>query len=98
MCVVSFVHDYGKEHFPQVNTWTLNEATDYVKVIRLLEALDKKFDQRECNDAEKQKFMDSVLERIKELQDEVRALKYVSRSKKRTKTPAPRKKVRARAR
>jgi hypothetical protein len=67
MCVVSMVHEYAQQNFPSIGSWTSGDLFSYAEVIRKLDALDKKFDQRECDDPAKQAFMNLVEERIAEL-------------------------------
>lgn len=71
MCVVSMVHDYGRTNFPPVETWTLKDSLQYAEIIKRLDKLDKRFDQRDCEDESKRQFFQEVLDHIKELKADV---------------------------
>lgn len=83
MCVVSMVHDYGRTNFPPVETWTLKDSLQYAEIIKRLDKLDKRFDQRDCEDESKRQYLQEVLDHIKELKAEISRKKRRKVTKKR---------------
>lgn len=68
MCVVSMVHDYGRKNFPPVYEWDVDDLTEYEEIIRRLDRLDRRFNQPDCVDPAKQKFMDEIRDRLSKLE------------------------------
>lgn len=67
MCAVSAVHDYMRTNIP-VNVWqqTPSLFNEYQEIIRRLDALDKKLDQKDCPDPQKAAWMAEVSKMIEE--------------------------------
>lgn len=66
MCMVSAVVDYGKG-IPQ-QTWTPSLWAEYREIIRRLDAIDKKLDERDCD--KPRGWMREVEERLARLEAE----------------------------
>ena len=67
MCSVSVVHDYFREQ-TSPKQWTRPMVNDYKRVIELLEKLDRKTDQPDCEDPAKAAWMREVEERLDALE------------------------------
>lgn len=67
MCMISLVMDYGRTAIPP-QTWTRDTFSEYMEIIRRLDALDKKLDQPECIDPEKFTWMKEVEARLAALE------------------------------
>lgn len=66
MCVVSVVQDYFKNQPPSI--WNQSTFDEYKEIIRRLGELDKKLDQKDCEDPAKAAWMKEVEERLKTLE------------------------------
>lgn len=56
---------------------TKEQLEDFLELYRQAKIYDAKFDEPECEDPEKAKILDSIQERLKELQEEVEKLRGV---------------------
>lgn len=68
MCSVSVVHDYWSKN-TKTSQWSQQDLTDYKEVIRLLDKLDKRLGQLECEDPAKAAWMREVEKRLQGLED-----------------------------
>lgn len=67
MCIVSYIHDYGKSIPP--NSWTY-QVYDQWKILRdAAKVFDEKTGQPHCEDPEKVSFEKEILERLKKIED-----------------------------
>ena len=67
MCAVSVILDYvGKR--VDVNVWTDESHKDFKHILRRLEKLDEKLDQKDCVDPKKQEILKRIEERLDRLE------------------------------
>ena len=75
MCAVSAVMDYYANphkypHAPKIDTMDMTQINLLREVIQRLDELDKKLEDRDCNDPAKQKFEKKISKRIRELRQD----------------------------
>lgn len=69
MCVVSAVHDYGRQHSD--DWWSVGRWHEFQDLIKQAEKFDKATGQPHCEDPEKIAFMKRIEERIAKLEKTV---------------------------
>lgn len=67
MCLVSVVNDYGRRNIP-AGQWTNQSFNEYKEILRLLESLDAKLNQPDCEDPAKAAWMREVELRLARLE------------------------------
>lgn len=67
MCAVSATHDYFRQNVP-ITQWDNKSWDEYLEIIRRLELLDEKLDQKDCVDPAKEEWMKEVEKRLKKLE------------------------------
>lgn len=66
MCLVSFV-SVAAAKIPAIQ-WSLPTLTEFQQILNRLDALDKKLGQPDCQDPLKLKWMESVEQRLRQLE------------------------------
>lgn len=75
MCAVSAVMDYYTDglrfpYAPKIETMDFTQINLLQEVIRKLDDLDKRLQDRDCNDPAKKKFEKKISKRIRELRED----------------------------
>lgn len=66
MCAVSMMYDYMQRNVPPISPyWTQPNLSDFKEIIRRLDNLDRKLDQKDCVDPDKAKYLADVAAAIK---------------------------------
>lgn len=69
MCVVSAVHDYGRQHSD--DWWSVGRWHEFQDLIKQAEKFDKATGQPHCEDPEKTAFLQKIEQRLKLLEAKV---------------------------
>lgn len=67
MCAVSAVIYYAQKYYPE-NNWDYNTLSDFTRIIQMLERIDKKMDQKDCDSSIKDRFLKDIDDRLRKLE------------------------------
>lgn len=74
MCAVSQIHMWAKQNIP-LDQWSRITFTEYQDIIRRIQELDDKLNQKECVDPSKAAWMKDVEKRLSKLERKGNKLK-----------------------